>query len=182
MPSWRCSVSGAGPICCPHPTNTFPCPPPPPPLSSVHPLLSSLPFISHLSTSCWLSWQHPKVPLLVAVAPRASWGARAQFQAPCSSCHGRALLADPSCVLGLPCAGCGVLPPQIKGGLAGPGDGRCPCHRHPVRLPWTCSCTMAIGEVRPRKPRDPNPCPHPQALAVRPWDPSLPGEQVSWPL
>ncbi|XP_031465914.1 aquaporin-2-like isoform X2 [Phasianus colchicus] len=37
-------------------------------------------------------------------------------------------------------------PSPHRGGLAGRGAGRCPCCRHPLCLPWSCSCTMAIGE------------------------------------
>ncbi|XP_021234899.1 uncharacterized protein LOC110389231 isoform X2 [Numida meleagris] len=81
-------------------------------------------------------------------------------------CHGtQSILGCPSpisappqllpwlCPVGSPllCSGdalCQVWGPPSPhpGGLAGPGGGRCPCLGHPLRSPWSLSCTMAIGE------------------------------------
>lgn len=113
--------------------------PPPPPLSSLHSLLSSPPFISHLSTSCWLSWQHPKVPLLVAMAPTASWGARAQFQAPAAPATAVPCWQTPRVFWG--CPGCRH-PPQIKEGWQDQGLGGAPATGilcaclGPAAAPW----------------------------------------------
>ncbi|XP_052521205.1 aquaporin-2-like isoform X4 [Tympanuchus pallidicinctus] len=124
-------MSRAGLICCP-----------PPPFISAFP-----PFISAFH----LPPEH--LVLVVVATPQSApacchgthsiLGCPSPISSPCSSCHGCALLADPSCVLGMPWV---QAPSPNRGGLAGPGAGRRPCHRHPLCLPWSCSCTMAIGE------------------------------------
>lgn len=128
-------------------------PPPPPPFISAFP-----PFISAFH----LPPEH--LVLVVVATPQSApacchgthgiLGCPSPISGPCSSCHGCSLLADPSCVLGMPWV---QAPSPNQGGLAGPGAGRRPCHGHPLCLPWSCSCTMAIGEVRPRELRDPSP-------------------------